>query len=115
MLSKLPEMKEVRKLFKYPFKYRQSFTDICDANGKQVLDVRGRGGSFSKAPNGERLQDVFGQYMTEILNRQWQQDTLEEFQLAMLEIYQSDDAHGKQVAEAYLRTDRPDLLENTHV
>ena len=61
-------MKQLFETFTPPFKYDPYGQMIFDSKNTLCLDVRGWG-SFQKKVNGEELQDQWGEFVVEALNK----------------------------------------------
>lgn len=61
-------MKKVLEVFKPPFKYRAMDQRIVDSEGNPALDIRGWG-KFQYAEGGDKLQDAFGEYVADLINK----------------------------------------------
>ena len=67
--------KELKLIYKSPFKYEDASQQIFDCNNRLVLDVRGWGWLHSSGRlDAEIIQDRFGNLIVELLNRKFQEE-----------------------------------------
>ena len=66
-------MKDVYEVIKPPFNYDRNVQMIFDSDNNLVLDVRAWG-QLQYHQNGEHLQDKFGEHVTNLLNKDFENE-----------------------------------------
>lgn len=67
-------LKQVFEIFTPPFKYNSRIQTVTDSKGNMIFNVRGWG-HVHKFKDAEKIQDTYGAYFADLINRDWQAAT----------------------------------------
>lgn len=67
-------LKQVFEIFIPPFKYNSRIQTVTDSKGNMIFNVRGWG-HIQKFKDAEKIQDTYGAYFADLINRDWQAAT----------------------------------------
>lgn len=69
-------LKQVFEIFIPPFKYNSRIQTVTDSKGNMIFNVRGWG-HIQKFKDAEKIQDTYGAYFADLINRDWQAATVQ--------------------------------------